>query len=777
MPEDIYKKPEFPEEEFGMTDSLSDDDGTTYSLNNGQIVQGNEWQLAYNFVQYTGLNLFLTGKAGTGKTTFLQKLRTSCSKRMIVVAPTGVAAINAGGVTIHSFFQLAMGPQIPDSSLGSAAVSNNLNSPETVTDTTAEGLIKTSNSFSKRDETARQSNLRREKINIIRSLDLLIIDEISMVRADLLDAVDKVLRQYRRNSKPFGGVQLLMIGDLQQLPPVVRHDEWEVLKYHYDTSFFFGSHVLLNSSYITIELNKVFRQQDDNFVTVLNKIRDGKPDAETLDILNSRYIENFNPPDKEGYITLTTHNDQAKAINDRKLSEIKSKTFTYDAVVEGEFPDSSFPTESALQLKKGAQVMFIKNDNTTKLFYNGKVGIVTALGKELVEVTCKGDYAPITVTPMQWSNVRYNINSATNEITEESIGTFSQLPLKPAWAITIHKSQGLTFDKVIIDAHSAFAHGQVYVALSRCRSIEGIVLSSKLSYNEVINNDLVKDFQDRAISTRPTEEDLSSAKKEFHDSRILDLFNFTDLLIAVRRIKKNVIANKSILAGEPETVFTDMERLTSEEIVTVADRFAIQLRQLFRKSDTEEGKKQLQERIISASLYFITKIVDTIVSKVETPCYETDNKDVRSLLRDDSERILSETTVKLACLRACNKGFDIQKHLKVKALASIEPARIKKTASQIENDNNNPNKELIRALRRWRNDTAENADVEVYMVISVKAIEELAAKQPLSKKELLKIKGIGKKKVEQFGDEILSIISRYAGKPIEETKQKSNRKH
>ena len=432
-------------------------------------------ELAYDLIENTGVNLFLTGKAGTGKTTFLRKLQRQSYKRMVVVAPTGVAAINAGGVTIHSFFQLDLGPFIPDPGI-------------------------------QRKEEPYKFN--KDKINIIKSLDLLVIDEISMVRADLLDAVDHALKRIRKSRLPFGGVQLLMIGDIQQLPPVVRDEDIRVLSPYYASLFFFHSIALKQTNYACIELKHIFRQSDQIFINILNKIRENNIDDETLQILNKRVCPDFRPQSEENYIILTTHNNQARNINDKRLSDLKGKKHIYEATISGNFPKMAFPTEETLELKEGAQVMFIKNDpSAEKRFYNGKIGVVHRLDGEKIEVKLDDIEQPITVEPMEWENKKYSIDKTTKEIKEEVEGVFLQYPLRLAWAITIHKSQGLTFDKVIVDAGMAFTHGQVYVALSRCKTLDGLVLSSQIDSSSLFSNHEILQFNKTAESKTPCLED------------------------------------------------------------------------------------------------------------------------------------------------------------------------------------------------------------------------------------------------------------------------------
>ena len=398
---------------------------------------------AWDFVENTGRSIFLTGKAGTGKTTFLKEVMAGSRKRPIVVAPTGVAAINAGGVTIHSFFQLPFSPYVPGA--------------------------KVENKF----------DFSREKRKIIASIDLLIIDEISMVRADLLDAIDAVLRRFREHDQPFGGVQLLMIGDLAQLTPVVTPEDERILKPYYSTPYFFASKALQQIDYVTIQLEHVYRQQDASFINILNEVRNGHPSEAVLAKLNSRLSPQPLPArEGSGYIRLTTHNNIANNYNESELRKLSTPAYTYRAEIKGTFPEYSYPTAEALVLKEGAQVMFVKNDPSgDHRYYNGRIGRVMEAGDNRLTVYCEGDSEAIEVEPLEWENTRYTLNEKTREIEAEVQGTFRQLPLRLAWAITIHKSQGLTFDHAIIDANQSFAPGQVYVALSRCRTLEGLLLA------------------------------------------------------------------------------------------------------------------------------------------------------------------------------------------------------------------------------------------------------------------------------------------------------------
>ncbi|MEL6925931.1 MAG: AAA family ATPase, partial [Bacteroidota bacterium] len=423
-------------------------------------------------------------------------MKDEISKRMAVVAPTGVAAINAGGQTIHSLFQLPFGPILP-------------------------GQL---------EKEMKVRKFRRKKINLLRSLDLLIIDEISMVRADVLDGIDMVMRRYRDRKLPFGGVQLLMIGDLHQLPPVVRDQDWQQLGQHYQTAYFFGSLALRQTDYLTIQLKHIYRQSDPVFIQLLNQVRNNQLGTGVLQTLNSRYQADFKEEEHEGYITLTSHVASARRINDERMAQLTTPSVHYDALIDGDFPEHAYPNEKKLELKVGAQVMFLRNDvSEAKLYYNGKIGFVYELEEEFVHVKCPDMSAPIAVSYEEWSNRRYELNEDTKEVEEKILGTFNQIPLKPAWAITIHKSQGLTFEKVVIDAQAAFAHGQVYVALSRCKSFEGIVLRTQINHSSVRTDTVVKNYSETAAQNQPDEAHLAKAQKEYQQKLVRRLFNFRQI--------------------------------------------------------------------------------------------------------------------------------------------------------------------------------------------------------------------------------------------------------
>lgn len=693
-------------------------------------------KLAWEFVQFTGNNIFLTGKAGTGKTTFLRNIRQSTLKRSVVVAPTGVAALNAGGVTIHSFFQLPFGPQLPGDF----------------------------NPQNPRQHAAKLQRFTREKINIIRSIDLLIIDEISMVRADLLDAVDSVLRRFRKRNLSFGGVQLLMIGDLQQLAPITKDDEWELLRPYYDSPFFFSSRALQKTVFTAIELQHIYRQSDPRFIELLNKVRENQPEENTIKALNERYDPRFDQESHPGYINLTTHNNQAAQINERHLNKIKSRKHTFAAETQGVFPEYSFPTLAELELKVGAQVMFVKNDSSPlKRYYNGKIGVITSIDKDedIVKVECNGDESVITVTPEEWKNCNYSLDEKSNEIVENVIGTFRQIPLKLAWAITIHKSQGLTFDKVIIDANAAFAHGQVYVALSRCTSLEGLVLSSRIEPHSIRSDSTVRDFTRSVEDNQPDENRLVNAKHSYELSLLLELFDFSELgseLSYYLKLAKDNAASIDLKLIE------DIEKFIQEfntHVTIVAEKFRSQVQQLYANCPDLESNNYLKERISKACGYFGSKLIEVVQPVWSKLIVETDNKTVKKAFHEARERLKENTLRKQACLSAGKEGITVHKYLTARAISNIEKSGYETADTEDRTPAHIPHPKLYRALKHWRSTKAEEADVPVYQVLSQKSLLQLVKFLPNSQRSLLAIKGIGKVKAEIFGEELLQIIMGY----------------
>ena len=698
-------------------------------------------ELAFNFLQYTNQNIFLTGKAGTGKTTFLRNLKKLSPKRMVVVAPTGVAAINAGGVTIHSFFQMSFGPQIPQN-------------PDQLRPVTvpADGNV-----------AAGIKRFSREKINIMRSLDLLVIDEISMVRADILDGIDEVLRRYKNRYKPFGGVQLLMIGDLQQLAPVIKDDDWNILKPYYETGFFFSSHALKRSKFVGIELNHIFRQSDQRFIDLLNKVRENRMDETTLQELNKRYIPGFNPEEKEGYITLTTHNYQSQQINDLKLGKLKTKSYKFTAEVQGEFPEYSYPTDPELELKVGAQVMFVKNDlSPEKRFYNGKIGKIINIIDNEIEVRCPDDAESIDVEKVEWQNAKYTLNETTQEIEEDVIGTFTQFPLKLAWAITIHKSQGLTFEKAIIDARASFAHGQVYVALSRCKTLEGLVLSSPIADYSVKNDTTVIHFTDDVERNQPGPAELEKSRKEYVQQLLAELFDFKPMQRQIQYLLKLWEEHAAQLLGNLKTNLQSMTIPLQTELINVAEKFENQIRQLIATAPNAEENPQLQERVKKAADYFSGKLFNIIEQAFSEATFDTDNKAIRKSFNDAADKLRKEINTKKVCLELCKKGFNIKTYLETKSKAAIEiPETGHKSQPTASTSSFTMHPEFYTKLKKWRDEKSHILNVEIARILPQKTLHEIVQTLPASRAGLKAVKGMGGARLQQFGKEIIEMVIAY----------------
>lgn len=709
-----------------------------------------ELELAWQCIEHTDSHLFLTGKAGTGKTTFLRKLKNKSPKRMIVVAPTGIAAINAGGVTMHSFFQLSFGPYIPE------------------------------NSFIDQRKIYR---FGKDKINIIRSLDLLVIDEISMVRADLLDSVDEVLRRYRDRNKPFGGVQLLMIGDLQQLAPVVKDSEWSLLSKYYDTPYFFGSRALKETEYITIQLEKVYRQSDSTFISLLNKIRTNQIDYTVLSELNKRYIPNFKPTE-EGYIRLTTHNAQAQRINDAQLALLAGKTYIYQARIEGAFPETSYPADARLSIKPGAQIMFIKNDTGSDVFgnkryYNGKIGVINRIYGDKIVVQGNGDTNEFILEKEEWANTKYTLNEETGEIREEIEGTFHQYPIRLAWAITIHKSQGLTFEKAIIDANASFAHGQVYVALSRCKTLEGMVLESPLSPQSIICDERISEFTHEVENSVPDPTKLKDLQKQYFYRLLCEQFDYSSinkhLSYLLRLLEEHYTKLYPILVNGYREGYSFFKK----DIEEVAIKFRNQYTSLFLSSENYLQDQVLRERIRAGASYFQDKTRVLLENTIRRSIPDSDNKELRKRLKETYTTLYELIRVKIGTLsKTADEGFTISIYLGEKAhilialttQEKLKPVRVSKTARIKDKEKEKVKVEvpadilhpvLYAQLIKWRNAEAAKTRLPVYTVLQQKAILGVVNLLPVTKDELLRIPFLGKKTVEKYGDELLSMVVQY----------------
>jgi hypothetical protein len=687
-----------------------------------------ELKLAAEFVRDTGCNLFLTGKAGTGKTTFLHSLKKNSHKRFVVTAPTGVAAINAGGVTLHSFFQLPFGPFIP-------------------------GM-----------QTARsQYRFSRKKIDIIVSLDLLVIDEISMVRADLLDGVDSVLRHHRRSELPFGGVQLLMIGDLFQLPPVVKDEDWRLLAAHYASPYFFSSSALQKTDMVTIELRHIYRQSDSRFIDLLNRVRNDRLDPAALGALNTRHIADFESSASEGVITLSTHNRSADAINASRLEALPQKIHTFDAEIEGDFPDHAHPAAATLRVKPGAQVMFVRNDpSPEKRFFNGKIGTITQVAGKDIHIKCPDDSAAIVVEPATWENIEYKLDPKTLEITENKIGAFKQYPLRLAWAITIHKSQGLTFDRAVIDAQAAFAHGQIYVALSRCRTLEGLVLSTPISSTTIKTDPAVRHFSEEAKRNGPTADQLEAATIQYQQKLLMECFDYQRIRTGLHRMVTSLSDNPGLIHGPGGSDIRKLQKKVEDEICTVADSFCRQLQGLFSATTPPVDDVAVVGRIVKASAYFQEKIVSVLGQRLSGLHFETDNQKLGRNVGNSLKFLQESVAVKLAAMQSCADGFRPSRYFRAVSAAAINTGRKKsapESAIYAETDITHP--ELFQTLKTWRSRKAEEEGIARYQVLHQKPLIQIAVDLPDTLAALKGIRGIGPRLAERYGQELVAMVGAY----------------
>lgn len=694
--------------------------------------ENNKLELARQIIERTGHSLFLTGRAGTGKTTFLRNLRASTRKRMIVTAPTGIAAINAGGVTLHSFFQLDFGPFVPGS----------------------------------QRPNHRSFSFSREKIKIIRGLDLLVIDEMSMVRSDMLDAVDAVLRRYRDRSLPFGGVQLLMIGDLLQLPPVVIESEKAILQANYRSPYFFDCHALAEIDYVTLELDRVYRQTDSNFLELLNAVRDNRADADVIQALNARCRPGFNPGDSEGYVRLTTHNRFADEINRNRMAALPGESQIFRAGVKGNFPESSYPADPQLQLKVGAQVMFIKNDTgSERRFYNGMLGTVTGMDENGVEVTPADGGYPIDVEQVSWENVKYEADTETKEIRESVEGVFTQLPLKPAWAITIHKSQGLTFDHAIIDASLSFTHGQTYVALSRCRTLEGLVLDRPLSPGSIITDPTVTGFILNHAVEDIDDQTINSMSHRYGLKLASEMFNLRPIFSAAEGLVR--LYQENFMRLFPTQVYQYANSVSEmrDNLISVGDRFARQIEKIDAEAGGVDDNPKLTQRIKDASKYFLTQL-DLLIELTAALPDEHDNSSVNKKLKERRELFSSFATIRRTLLEAFkNRDFNVRDYLEIKAAGAFSQDVKKKKSRKAEvkeqrtSDNLHP--KLLDQLLDWRQRQADAFDVNPNTIASKKSLIAISNHLPTSFAELFMMPGVGRLFMKNHGEEILDIVDNF----------------
>ena len=700
-----------------------------------QIERNDIFDLAYRFVTETNENIFLTGKAGTGKTTFLKYLKENSTKNIVVAAPTGVAAINAGGVTLHSLFQLPFHPFLP--------TKNN------------------------KEELLAKIRQNKQRQQLLRKMELLVIDEISMVRCDVMDAIDTILRHTRRNYHlPFGGVQLLCIGDLHQLPPVAQNQEWSILNEYYESPFFFDSLAIKEQLPLLIELNKIYRQKEDSFVRLLNKVRNNHMDADDFEDLHLRYDPTFRPDRDEKYITLTSHNKQADQINEQELYKLNGASFNYKAVVEDDFPENMYPVDFELSLKEGAQVMFLKNDLIQRRYYNGKIGVVKELTKDKIIVDCDG--TEIDVGKETWENSRYTLNRADGKLEQETLGTFTQYPLRLAWAITIHKSQGLTFEKVMIDAGAAFSSGQVYVALSRCTSLAGIVLLSKIAPSAIHSNENVIKGQQTLSYKGSLPDRFAGARQLFTQQLLEEIFSFAEVVSEIEQLGFQIHQHLDKLNASSKNWAENFRQLILAD-KEVGLKFIGHIAFLMKEEAVIENNTGLQKRISDAAHHFIPKL-ESYIRELKSHPVSTEHKEAAAPINEKLHELALALYNSNFYMQYCKQPFSVTGFLQHK-LKYVQPkfnltcyaVETKESATDVSNA------ELYDTLKRWRNMVCKENDQPIYMVANQTSLQEIATYLPLTKKDLMQISGFGKAKAEKYGDEILEAVESFCERHSLET--------
>jgi hypothetical protein len=693
------------------------------------VERNNIFELAYRFVTETQENIFLTGKAGTGKTTFLKYLQSNVSKNMVIAAPTGVAAINAGGVTLHSLFQLPLHPFLP--------TANN------------------------RQQLLKNIRFQKQRLSLLRKIELLVIDEISMVRCDVLDAIDCILKSVRRNHHTaFGGVQVLFIGDLYQLPPVAKNDEWKILNEYYTSPFFFDSIAVKEQPPLLIELKKIYRQKEENFVHLLNKVRNNQMELEDYEELNNRYLPGFAPQAHEKYITLTSHNKQADAINHNRLYQLNNIAYNYPARIEGDFPENIFPADATLVLKEGTQVMFIKNDNVGKRYFNGKIGVIAALAGDSITVNCDGEL--IKVEQDVWENTRYTINRSDERLEQQVLGRFYQYPLRLAWAITIHKSQGLTFDKMMVDAAASFSSGQVYVALSRCTSLDGIVLLSKIPATAIRSNEQVNTAHAAMAPKGSLAERFEGARQVFTLQLLTQIFLLEDLLQHSSRLQYAVNQHANQLntaAMQWIQEFTDKVK----GLTLIGEKFIALVPAYLQQHPVIENNKPLQKRVQAAAGYFLP-LLQQLKEQLQQHPLVTEHKEAADATDEPLIELMQALTKAIHLVNYCREPFTLTGFLKHRLNLALPRTKISSYAANQKaktTDSDVNNAELYKALRQWRDGVCTEQQLPIYLVANNNSLKEISTYLPLTQAHLQQLNGFGKAKANKYGEEIIELVQAY----------------
>lgn len=684
-------------------------------------------QLLLDFLATTNQPVFLTGKAGTGKTTLLRKIRDTTKKNFAIVAPTAVAAINAGGVTLHSFFQIPFGPLVP------------------VVDENTDTNFKYSD----------------EKTRLLRCLDLLIIDEISMVRVDIIDFIDRTLKRVKGSNRPFGGVQVLMIGDLYQLSPIF-HDAWHILGAYYSSPYFFDSLIFRSTPMLTFTLDKVYRQSDPVFLDILNGMRENTIDAGLLEKLNERYDPSLDQEWKDDYITLTTHNQLVNEINQGCLEKLEGDIFEFDAEVNGDFPKDAYPTDEKLQLKLGAQVIFIKNDSSGKRqYYNGKAAKITAINQDSIKVSFSSDGKEIEVEKEIWQNVKYSLSAEENKIDETSTGSFSQYPFKLAWAITVHKSQGLTFDHAIVDVSTAFTHGQAYVALSRCRSLEGLILKSPVAPENIITDAKVISFTKTSYQDKPTAALLERYSQQYAWGLINELLDFSLVAKDWEKLGRSKLIDKDE-KNAFLSIYEQGNQIFQNEIFKVARNFIAKEFSKISTAENPANETAFMERLQKASDYFVPKLEQLIALTARIVAINFYNDTHSDKLLTLLNEVKDALQIKLALFKISWNPFSIKDYINTLHAASNKQPEKKPVKSSIKpKEISNP--QVYKNLIEWRKTIAQQRGTQDYAVLSDLALLSIAERMPRTTDQLAALKSVGVGNAKELGQQITRIVNAHLG--------------